>query len=489
MPSLPKYLPPQRWAAKPFNFGLRVSAFGFLSAFGFRPSDFLPLCALCVLCGSSTAHAQFRPPEVISARSYSGQFIIRAGVAPAARPLNLETNRNCVRLDPALLPISCERIKQILWRQLGATAPWSGKIFLSLYPARSADDVCFITSAQFRDGWQYQVELPDVADRARYVRAMVQVLLLEMANRTAGAHSAEIPTWLIEGFSEQLLASSQMAIILPPPGASSTGISIIPAFLNARREDPLTAAHERLSTHPPLTFEQLSWPAADQLAGEAGEVYRSSAQLFVNGLLRLNDGRACLRAMIEELPQHYNWQFAFLHAFRACFQRPLDVEKWWALQVLHFTGRDLAQTWPAEESWQKLDQLIHSPVQVRAGTNDLPLRAEVTLQSIIREWDQQRQAPVLVVKLRELEMLRLRVAENLVPLVDEYRRVLQAYLQDHDKPGLALPSRKKAAQRRAVEETVQQLDALDHRREASRPEEGATPGPTIQAKAEVSPEP
>src|ERR1035437_7795398 len=25
------------------------------------------------------------------------------------------------------------------------------------------------------------------------------------------------------------------------------------------------------------------------------------------------------------------WQFAFLRAFHACFERPLDVEKWWAL--------------------------------------------------------------------------------------------------------------------------------------------------------------
>jgi len=40
--------------------------------------------------------------------------------------------------------------------------------------------------------------------------------------------------------------------------------------------------------------------------------------------------------------QYYNWQFAFLQAFSATFQQPLDVEKWWSLQLLHFTGRG----WP-----------------------------------------------------------------------------------------------------------------------------------------------
>src|SRR5205807_476009 len=86
-------------------------------------------------------------------------------------------------------------------------------------------------------------------------------------------------------------------------------------------------------------------------------------------------------------------QFAFLRAFQAHFQRPLDVEKWWTLQVLHFTGRDLTQTWPADESWKKFDEIIRSTVQIRVGTNELPLRAEISLQAIIREWDRPHPLP------------------------------------------------------------------------------------------------
>ena len=110
-----------------------------------------------------------------------------------------------------------------------------------------------------------------------------------------------------------------------------------------------------------------SWPTAGQWDGEAGQIYGFSAQLFVHQLLRLPEGRACLCAMLAQLPQRYNWQLAFLDSFKAYFQRPLDIEKWWTLNLTHFTGRDLTQAWPVEESWQKLDEILLSDAQVRAG--------------------------------------------------------------------------------------------------------------------------
>src|SRR5205085_591999 len=128
----------------------------------------------------------------------------------------------------------------------------------------------------------------------------------------------------------------------------------ISANVSARRDSPLEQAHKTLQSRPPLSFHELSWPLEEQWFGEASEVYRASSQLFLSQLLRLEGGRSALRAMLVELPQRYNWQFAFLNAFHAHFQCTLDVEKWWALQTLHFGGRDLvAQTWPFEESWQK----------------------------------------------------------------------------------------------------------------------------------------
>ncbi len=472
---------------------LRFKLIGRCNASGFWAAVRL-LAALC-FAGAFVAHAQFAPPPPerlagpggVLARSHSGQFVIQSlhGSMMISAVPKLGTNRNLIHLDPTLLPISAERIKQILCRELGAPNRWEGKIFLTLYPTHSEEDTITVESDLFRDRWQYRVLLPEVVDRARYVEAMTQVILLEMANRQAGAHSAEIPAWLTEGFCQHLLAANAREIIVSPPGKGSGFLPLGTNIVDAVREDPLKQAHQRLCAATPLTFQELSWPSSEQLSGEAMEVYRSSAQLFVTELLRLKSGDACLCAMISELPQHYNWQFAFLHAFQEHFQRPLDVEKWWTLHLVHFTGRELEQTWPLEESWEKLEQSIRSAVQVRSGTNELPLRAEVSLQTIIREWDPVRQKQALQGKLRELAALRLRLAQRLVPLADEYQRSLESYLALYQHPGGILPFRKGAARRQAAQQTLQQLDALDGQLLEMRPAPPADA--TIQADAGRSP--
>jgi hypothetical protein len=428
---------------------------------------------------AGSVRAQFPPPNPLAASSRSGQFIVQA--ATAAEPDRLlATNQSLVHLQPTLLAVSAERIKQNLCRELGANESWRGKVFVTLYRALSAEDGATIRSDRFKDGWLYHVFLPDVVERGRYVRVLTQVVLLELANRSAGLRSAEIPTWLVEGLARQLLASSEVEIILPPPGVRVNGVALTPTFLNGRWENPLQRAHQQLTRHPPLTFQELSWPAPNQLVGEAGELYRSSAQLFVNSLLRLQSGPACLRAFLAELPQHYNWQFAFLRAFQAHFARPLDVEKWWALQAANFTGCDLSQAWPAERSWEKLDEAVRSPIQVRTGTNELPLHAQATLQNVIRDWDRAPQTFVLQNKLRELAVVRLRASRDLAPLVNDYSRVIASYLQNRDRTGFLLRFRKKAAHRHATVAALMQLDALDRQRLALRPTQ---PPPSLPAQA------
>jgi hypothetical protein len=432
---------------------------------------------------AGSARAQFLPPNSLTASSRSGQFMVQAASSAEPDPI-LAANQGLIHLEPALLAISAERIKQNLWQELEANQPWRGKIFITLYPAVSADDGALITSERFKDGWQYHVLLPNVIERGRYVRAMTQVLLLELANRSVGPCSADIPIWLVEGLSRQLLVSKGMEIILPPPAAHGaspsqlietpagpvfSGLALTLALADGRWQNPLDRAHKQLTSYPPLTFQDLSWPTQAQLANEAGELYRSSAQLFLNSLLHLDNGPACLRAFLAQLPQHYNWQFAFLRAFETHFAGLLEIEKWWALQVADFTGHDMTQTWPADKSWQKLDEAVRSGIQVRTATNELPFHAQATLQDIIRDWDRVPQALALQSKLRELEAIQSRVSRDLVFLVDDYHRVIASYLNHRDKTGLLLGLRKKAAQRHATAAALMQLDALDARRLALRP--------------------
>jgi hypothetical protein len=416
--------------------------------------------------------------DLVSMRSYSGQFIAYAARSVRLPPAvsSLATNQDFVQLQPTLATVSCERIKQILLRELNVTAPWHGTIYLVLYPADRAGDTITITSESFRDGWQYRVDLPNVVARPRYVRAIVQVVLLELANRRARGRDADVPSWLVEGFSQLLLASSEVEIILSPPRSAPNGLNFSTSFVAARKLPLLQQAMRQLGERPPLTFEALSWPTEQDLSdGPAGQAYRASAQLFVSELLRLPDGRACLQTMLARLPQHHNWQFAFLEAFRPHFQRPLDVEKWWALSLAQASGRHVAPVLPVAESWQRLDKAIHAAVQVRTRANELPLRAEVNLQTIIRDWEPPRQTEALGSTLRELGPLRQHIAPEYAGLVQDYCEAIEAYLQQRDGGPANSPFAGLAA-----EAAILRLNVLDARRMALRPR--PTPGPATPAE-------
>ena len=136
-------------------------------------------CAVALFgafCGN--APAQLSLPDVNLTRSVSGQFVVtdaRSGprVSPLAAAL---TSADFVRLEPAVLAVSAERIKQALWRELGvdAATPWRGKIFLTLHPARSLDENVTVISEHFANGWDYQVALPDVLPRTPFCARLDQ---------------------------------------------------------------------------------------------------------------------------------------------------------------------------------------------------------------------------------------------------------------------------------------------------------------------------
>jgi len=442
----------------------------------------LALC--CALAG--TAAVRWSPNDLLSARSVSGQFFVNSARqnSPVAEFSN---HAQLVKLEPALVTVSCERIKQILVNELGPGGQWRGKIFLTLRPAQTVDDELTLVSERFKDGWRYRLDVPNPLERARFVRGVVQALLLEEANRKARERSAEIPVWLAEGLARNVLAAHELEVILPPPQLVVNGLMITPREVNSRRSDPLATARRDLREYAPLTLEQLSWPRDEQLIGVAGGVYRSNAQLFVSELLRFPDGRACLHSMLEELPKFYNWQLAFLRGFKPHFQRQLDVEKWWALQVELFTGRDASGLWSAEVSWAKLEAMLRAPVQLRRQQKDLPSAAQVPLTTVIREWDFERQRQALRAKLGELDAARQRVATDFLPLVDEYRRLFAVYLTKRDQAGLVLPGSKitSPGAKSVVREALRQFDILESQRQGLIPKP-AVPEDSAQAETALT---
>ena len=413
--------------------------------------------------------ADFQLPGVNSTRSVSGQFIVTGArqMSPLSNLPAVATSADFVRLEPALLAVSAERMKDALWRELGVNGQWRGQIFLALHPARSLDENVTVISTPLAGSWNYRIELPDVLSRTRLARAMTGALLLEFADRSAGARPAEIPAWLNDGLALQLLAAGSSEIILSPPDQIANAFRSAQTNATGRSFDPLAEARRTLQNHPALTFEQLSWPVGAQLSGDDGGAYRASAQLFVDKLLGLKDGPARLRTMIESLPHFYNWQTAFQTAFRKNFPRPLDVEKWWALQVVGFVARDPGPQWTPAVSRDKLDEILSVPVEMRSASNALPVHAEISLQTVIRNFDSARQAAILQIKLSDLELAQFHMAPSLAVLTDAYRRTVADYLGQGrgaapvsrwiKRPPVS-PPKKNAG------DTLKELDALDAQR-------------------------
>ncbi len=422
-----------------------------------------------VLSFPPVAGGQPSPPAVNSVQSASGQFIVTgpAQFSPLVRLPGVAMDTNLVRLEPALLSVSAERVKDALRRLLGVkpNAPWRGKIFLVLRPAQSLHEDVTIVAQPFLNGLDYQVQLPDVLPQARYLRAMTSVLLLEFANRNAtGARAAELPGWLADGLSRQLSAAGTPDVVLSAPGRLVDGLPQNRMVTTQRGVDPLAGARRVLRDHAALTFDQLSWPTDAQLAGKDDGVYYASAQFFVSELLQLKNGPAHLRAMLTALPGCYNWQTAFQNAFREYFPRPLDVEKWWALQVVSFVAQGPGPRWTPAVSRDKLDEILGVPVEVWTASNALPARLDVSLQAVIRNFEIPRQTAILETKLRDLRLAQLRMAAPLAVLTDEYRRAVAGYLGQNREVRQPPWSKHPLPQKTSARATLKRLDELDAQR-------------------------
>src|SRR5207253_2177010 len=188
--------------------------------------------------------AQMALPDSSVTRSLSGQFIIHDQRHSGPSPISdlLATNSQVASFDPMVLGVSCERIKQDLSRRLGINPSAADKIHVVLHTASVPNEVIAITRERFLNAWQYRIDLPDSLERVRYVRAIVHVLLLEFANRSAGARSAELPIWLTDGLSQELLSSEALEVIVPPARKTINGVVLTSISRNERRKDPLAYA-------------------------------------------------------------------------------------------------------------------------------------------------------------------------------------------------------------------------------------------------------
>jgi hypothetical protein len=373
-------------------------------------------------------------------------------------------------LEPDPLAVSCERVKDALLRQLGAPDRWLGQVHLWLSPNPAVVDLPPVVATRYPEAWRYDLHLPQQADPKALVRALLYTLLREIAERSPGSHAAELPIWLVEGLTGELLTTAGPDLVFQPNAlmakAGDRWAQVQPSIRNQRLADTRAGLRNRLRSHPPLTFNELSLPTPGLLHGENLRTYQACAQLFFQELQRLPRSQAALGAMLSQLTQTLNWQTAFLRAYEPWFPRLLDVEKWWAVTLAQFTGRDELHAWPREVSLDQLGQLLQVPVEVRARPQDLPQRRTVSLAQVIREWDYGWQTTILRQKINLLMALETDVPLDMVPLVEAYLNTLAGYLERRSR----FPAAGALSGRATVEfgllrrDTLRRLAALDRQR-------------------------
>jgi hypothetical protein len=424
--------------------------------------------ALFLLAGSGMAAPQspwaYGPES--KAESKTRQFIV-FGPAGASTPLNqaMRTqSKDVLRLDRFTTAISAERVKSALLKELGIPDRFERLAApRPLEPGRTTIVLSGLNREPIQvgrlpvpGGWTYRLDLPLQMTAHRFNDVLLQVLLVDLTNPD-DATAIDLPLWLSAGLLAHLEESAIEPLFL------DSGLS---GRIDSRGETLESRATRQFrsvfQTRSALSFDDLSWPRA--VTDDEAGLFAPSAQFFVYQLLQFEDGRACLRAMIEKLSRYRNWQFAFYDAFSAHFKEPKDVEKWWALQVAALSGRDPSKLWPVSLSLERIQETLRVPVQIQASRSQLPESSAVTLQTAVAQWDYTREQMALRRAANDLGSLRRQVAVETVDLVDAYREAIARYLDSRDP--LQQMSRNKAGtapnalyEQRSFRRRLDELDA------------------------------
>jgi hypothetical protein len=397
------------------------------------------------------------------AESLSRQFTVIAAerALPRLGSQAVPKQLGLIQLTPAVAAVNCERVKDSLLRLLRQRDQWRGKIVVAIQPTARGNLNVTVLPTLYADGWHYRVEMPTELSPERFVSVITQTLLLEIANRGSGTRCAELPLWLSEGMA-LTIARGEMNLLVE---------ANVSQFQTVVAPDPLAKPRARFADTSPLTFDSLSWPTAAQLRGTEREVFRDSAQLLVNSLLARPGGPEAMMNFVRRLGGNLNWQTSFLKAFEKDFGRLIDVEKWWAVSVAAFSGKNQFQMWTPEEAMTRLDQALRVEVERTQSTDALPERTTINLQTFLSEWNFAQQVPALDGIQRQLMNLRLNCPPDLSQLVDSYRATLETYANKRGGGSSALDRRHAGFSLKLIlRETLQRLDELDARREMWRKE-------------------
>jgi hypothetical protein len=434
-------LEPSKSSAPPNSF------FGF-PRLSFRRGSCLVISHLIPLVAAIEACAA---PVPLALHSRSGQFIVSGMPIMTANYVSSTNTVSFVRLDPALVAVSCEKIKWALLDELGLRDQWQGTVTISIHSTFEDNEPIDVTSVHYRNGWKYRLNMPDQVDRSRFIRAVLEALVSELANRKAGSRAAELPPWLVIGLAKYLEGTSLSGLTLEPQSA---------VIGKGRTADPLMRVREMLQANRGLTIDQLNWPGEFQNRDQMF-FYQSCAHLFVHDLLYLRNGRPCMVDMLKRLHQSLNWQTTFFQSFGKNFERLSDLDKWWSSRLAQFSPNQ-TMPMPLESQWRALAIVL----ETTAARSDTSHPGHVSLQTVIADWELTQQTEVIQQTAQLLRALHPRASEPIRLLINDYLALLQEYLAQRHPAQVHLGRSAPVGpnQRTAAQSAIRRLNELDARR-------------------------
>lgn len=450
------------------------------------------------------------PPAGLAYTVYSrsGQFIIHsASPTPSSlaqvAPTGTETNR-LIPLYPDPLAVSCERIKAAVLAELRLPDRWRGKVHVTIDPRAPAEAFPVATGRRYVEGWHFALRLPPEIEPPALVRGVVHAVLLELILRQPAPQAPEVPLWLLEALTGQVLSRvGPDPVARPNPITGKYGNTVGQLAGTWQERGPAEEDQRVLNqirAHGWLTFEDISLPTPERLSGPAAAHYRACCQTLFVALRNLPQGLARLNAFLGRLPHHLNWQTAFLEVYAPLFPRLLDVEKWWALvgQQLGAPTSDRETNARLGSAW--LEDLVHVEVATRTAPRASLTRQTLTLTDVLSQWDFARQRALFAARSQALRRLSRVVPEPVARLALAYAQTLDQYVAARVRLGYqpGLPGAQTRALTTLLESTRTQLETLEARRRElhpappplpSSPLEGTLPNPTPEAAPPTRPTP
>ena len=435
-----------------------------------------------VLLFSAGATGQDVTLDRIRVESRTQQFVVHGPSSETVTPES--SGSRYVRVTPYSLAIICSRIRAAFNEQIGLEDRWKHRVHVVINPLLASDSDVLVAASRLLNGWVYRIEMPQRIAKEKLARSVVRTLLQEYADRSTEGRSAAIPLWVTEGTTQQVLRSAATPLFPPVKERSAIAfergdqaggrveVRLVEnpdaepfVFSGSRYEEPLKVVKEALGRFEAMTFADFGVAEEKRLSGDEWTLFQACSHLFVARLLELPKGRTAFQGMLGESSNFLNWQLAFLKGFEAHFTTPLDVEKWWSLQIFNMSPPDLETRLGNLAGLARLDAVLDSSVTVRTGegegesteSDQFPLQV---MMDLVDYADQRAAIMEIVLRLRRLRWL---LSDDLIKLTDDYARELNEYIARRDKARGSRPRRGRVSANEAmiVRQTLDRLKLLD----------------------------